>query len=122
VKAVKNRIDDFDNRWKKALGEQKQGGNAVPMLLYSSEQQTNYRYLNSLGDSFSKERITKESLKLSIKAKNESIIELDAQVESQKNEIEKIRASTRNIKQQTKLLKGRKARIYYAQRIKTLTP
>jgi LPS O-antigen subunit length determinant protein (WzzB/FepE family) len=121
MKAVKNRIDDFDDRWKKVLTEQKQGADAVLMLLFSSEAQTNLRYLNTLEENLSREKNTQEGLLLNAKSKAESLKELDAQIEKKKNDIDKIKNDTETLRQQSSLLKGRKARIDYAQWVKEPT-
>ena len=116
------KVADFDEKWKKVLSEQKQGTEAILMLLYSSEAQTNSRYLNTLEENLSREKITQETLQLNVKAKSENIRELDAQIEKQKNEIEKIQTSSENIKQQIELLKGQKDRVDFANWIKVPTP
>jgi capsular polysaccharide biosynthesis protein len=119
MKATKERIDDFESRWKKVLGEQKQGSDAVLMLLYSNEAQTNLRYMNSLEENLGKERITEETALLNKMTKAESIRELDAQTEKQRNEIERLKNSMEEIKKQIDLLREHKSRIDPAGWIKT---
>lgn len=121
MKKIEIKIADFDERWKKVLSEQKQGTEAVLMLLYSSEAQTNSRYLNTLEENLSREKITQEMLQLSVKAKSEGIREFDAQIEKQKNEMEKVQTSSENIKQQTELLKRQKDRVDFANWVKVPT-
>ena len=122
MKSVKKRIDEIEEQLKKALEEKRQGSDAVGLLLYSNEVQNNLRYYNTLEEKLSVERITQESLRLSMKEKTEDIKQLDTQIEKLKTEIDKINNTTANINNQIGLLKERKMRIDYAQLIKEPTP
>jgi len=122
MKSVKKRIDEIEEQLKKALEEKRQGSDAVGLLLYSNEVQNNLRYYNTLEEKLSVEKITQESLRLSVKEKSEDIKQLDTQIEKLKNEIDKIKNTSENIKNQIGLLTERKLRIDYAQLIKEPTP
>ncbi len=122
MKSVKKRIDEIEEQLKKALEEKRQGSDAVGLLLYSNEVQNNLRYYNTLEEKLSVEKITQESLRLSVKEKSEDIKQLDTQIEKFKTEIDKINNTSENIKNQIALLTERKLRIDYAQLIKEPTP
>jgi uncharacterized protein involved in exopolysaccharide biosynthesis len=122
MKSVKKRIDEIEEQLKKALEEKRQGSDAVGLLLYSNEVQNNLRYYNTLEEKLSVEKITQESLRLSVKEKSEDIKQLDTQIEKLKNEIDKINNTSENFKNQIALLTERKLRIDYAQLIKEPTP
>jgi uncharacterized protein involved in exopolysaccharide biosynthesis len=122
IKSVKKRIDEIEEQLKKALEEKRQGSDAVGLLLYSNEVQNNLRYYNTLEEKLSVEKITQESLRLSVKEKSEDIKQLDTQIEKLKTEIDKINNTSENFKNQISLLTERKLRIDYAQLIKEPTP
>jgi capsular polysaccharide biosynthesis protein len=122
MKSVKKRIDEIEEQLKKALEEKRQGSDAVGLLLYSNEVQNNFRYYNTLEEKLSVEKITQESLRLSVKEKSEDIKQLDTQIEKLKTEIDKINNTSENFKNQIALFTERKLRIDYAQLIKEPTP
>jgi capsular polysaccharide biosynthesis protein len=122
MKSVKKRIDEIEEQLKKALEEKRQGSDAVGLLLYSNEVQNNFRYYNTLEEKMSVEKITQESLRLSVKEKSEDIKQLDTQIDKLKNEVDKIKNTSENFKNQISLLTERKLRIDYAQLIKEPTP
>ena len=119
--SVKKRIDDLEEQLRKTLGENRQGGEGLGLLLYLSQVQENLRYYNTLDEKLSTEKITQENLRLSIKENNERIKELDALIDRSRNEIEKINTEIENIKQEINLLNERKLRIDYARLVKDAT-
>jgi len=121
MKAVKKRIDELEKQQRKALGEKKEGIDAISLLLYSNEVQLNLRYYNTLDEKLSNEKITQENLKLLMKEKNEEIKQLDTGIEKLKTEIDKINNEIENIKNQIGFLSEKKARIDYTQLIKEPT-
>ena len=121
MKAVKKRIDELEKQQRKALGEKKEGIDAISLLLYSNEVQSNLRYYNTLDEKLSNEKIVQENLRLLIKEKNEEIKQLDTEIEKWKTEIDKTNNEIENIKNQTLFLSERKARIDYTQLIKEPT-
>jgi len=121
MKAVKKRIDELEKQQRKALGEKKEGIDAISLLLYSNEVQLNLRYYNTLDEKLSNEKIVQENLKLLMKEKNEEIKQLDTEIEKIKTEIDKINNEIENIKNQIGFLSEKKARIDYTQLIKEPT-
>lgn len=119
--SVKKRIDDLEEQLRKTLGESRQGGEGLGLLLYLSQVQENLRYYNTLDEKLSTEKITQENLRLSIKENNEKIKELDALIDKSRNEIERINTEIENIKQTINLLNERKLRIDYARLVKDAT-
>jgi uncharacterized protein involved in exopolysaccharide biosynthesis len=67
MKSVKGRVDDLEQLLKKTIAEQKEGGEAVSLLLYSNEVQQNLRYYNTLEENLSLEKVNQENLRLSTK-------------------------------------------------------
>ena len=121
MKAVKKRIDELEKQQRKALDEKKEGINAISLLLYSNEVQSNLRYYNTLDEKLSNEKIVQENLSLFMKEKNEEIKQLDTHIEKWKTEIDKVNNEIENVKNQMELLNERKGRIDYAQLIKEPT-
>ena len=128
MKSVKTRIDEIDEQLRKALGQGKQGSDAVSLLLYSNEVQQNLRYLNTLDERLSVEKITQENLRLFIRDKQEQIRQIDTQInqvrtqiETDRNEIARINNNIATLQSEIRLLVDKKARIDYAQLIKEPT-
>jgi capsular polysaccharide biosynthesis protein len=106
MKSVKKRADDIVEQQKKLLTENKQGTEAISLLLYSNEIQQNLRYFNTLEDSLSSEKVNQENLKLSIESKGNAIKQIDTQIEKTKNDID-------GLKNQITLSTQKKGRIDY---------
>jgi capsular polysaccharide biosynthesis protein len=135
MKSVKGRIDDLEQQLKKAIAEQKEGGEAVSLLLYSNEVQQNLRYFNTLDEKLSIEKVTQEDLRLSTKEDQEKIRQTDNQISQTNtekqiilteistimNEIEKIKNKISTAQSEIKLLGDKKLRIDYAQLVKNPT-
>ncbi len=121
MKTVKERLDEIETQQRKALAEKQESGIAISLLLYSNEIQNNLRYLNTLDEKLSNERITQENLNLFIHEKEEEIKQVDREIEKINNNIDKVNNEIDEIKSQTKLLKDKKARIDYAQLVKEPT-
>jgi capsular polysaccharide biosynthesis protein len=128
MKSVKTRIDEIDQQLLKALAQGKQANDAVSLLLYSNEVQQNLRYLNTLDERLSLEKITQENLRLSIRDKQEQIRQIDTQIgqirtqiETDRNEIARIKNIIAVLESEIRLLEDKKARIDYAQLIKEPT-
>lgn len=122
MRSVKERIDTLEEQLKKTLGEQRQTGESIGLLLYMSYVQNNLQYYNTLDEKLSGEKNLQESLHLEIKGKTENLKEIDTQIEKCKNDVDKISNTTENIKKQIELLTERKLRIDFAQLIKEPTP
>jgi len=132
MESVKTRIDELEEQLKKALAEEKEGIEAISLLLYSNEVQQNLRYYNTLDEKINTEKIIQENLNLLKKDKKEEINQLDTQIEKLRTEIEtiktrinenentidKINNEIENVKNQIDLLTERKARIDYTRLIK----
>ncbi len=71
MKGVKVRIDDSEKQQKTMLAEKQGGIETLGLLLYSNEIQQNFRYYNTLEESFSKEKNTQEDLRLSVREKEQ---------------------------------------------------
>jgi hypothetical protein len=99
--SVKTRAGRIDTELKKALGEKREGGDAVALLLYSNDAQNNLRYSNALEEKLRDERITRENEKLSIKNLEDTLRQIEAKID---------------------LLKEKRLRIDYAQLVKEPTP
>jgi capsular polysaccharide biosynthesis protein len=135
MKSVKGRIDDLEQQLKKAIAEQKEGGEAVSLLLYSNEVQQNLRYYNTLEENLSLEKVNQEDLRLANKENGEKIRQLDNQISQTNtekqiilteintitNDIEKIRNKISTAQSEIKLLGDKKLRIDYAQLVKQPT-
>jgi len=128
MKSVKTRIDEIDEQLRKALAQGKQSSDAVSLLLYSNEVQQNLRYLNTLDERLSVEKITQENLRLFIRDKQEQIRQIDTQInqvrtqmETDRNEIARINNNIATLQSEIRLLVDKKARIDYAQLIKEPT-
>jgi len=128
MKSVKTRIDEIDQQLRKALAQDKQASDAVSLLLYSNEVQQNLRYLNTLDERLSLEKITQENLRLSMLDKQEQIRQIDTQIsqirtqiETDRNEIARIKNTIAVLETEIRLLGDKKARIDYAQLIKEPT-
>jgi capsular polysaccharide biosynthesis protein len=122
MRSVKERINALEEQLKKTLGEQRQTGESIGLLLYMSYVQNNVQYYNTLDEKLSGEKNLQESLQLEIKGKTENLKEIDTQIEKFKNDADKISNTTENIKKQIELLVEQKTRIDYAQLIKDPTP
>jgi len=122
MRSVKERIDALEEQLKKTLGEQRQTGESIGLLLYMSYVQNNLQYYNTLDEKLSGEKNLQESLQLEIKGKTENLKEIDTQIEKCKNDVDKISNPMENIKKQIELLTERKLRIDFAQLIKDPTP
>jgi len=122
MRSVKERIDALEELLKKTLGEQRQNGESIGLLLYMSYVQNNLQYYNTLDEKLSGEKNLQESLRLEIKRKTENLKEIDTQIEKCNNDVDKISNTMENIKKQIELLVERKTRIDYAQLIKEPMP
>jgi capsular polysaccharide biosynthesis protein len=122
MKSVKSRIDEIDKQLQKALAENQQIGEALGLLLYSSEVQRNLQYYNTLGEKVSAEKVAQETLRMDIRNKEEQLRQLDNQIVQVQNQQESIRNETAILKTDIQLLGQKKTRIDYAQLIKEPTP
>jgi len=122
MKSVKQRIDEIEAQQKEALAQEKEGIEAISLLLYSNEVQNNFRYFNILDEKLSNEKIIRENLDLFKKERKESIKILDTQIEKLNIGIDKIKNEIDNTKNDISLLRERKGQIDYAQLIKEPTP
>jgi len=119
--SVKKRVEALEVQLQKTLGENRQEGEGLGLLLYLSQVQENLRYYNTLDEKLSTEKITQENLRLAIRENSEKTKEFDALTEKARNEIEKINTAIENIKQEINLLEERKQRIDYARLVKDAT-
>ena len=119
--SVKKRIEALEEQLQKTLGENRQGGEGLGLLLYLSQVQENLRYYNTLDEKLSTEKITQENLRLSIRENAEKTKELDALRGRARNDAEKINTEIENIKQEINLLEEKKLRIDYARLVKDAT-
>lgn len=126
MKSVKARIDKIEEQQRAAISEKQNEMNTLSLLLYSNEVQHNLRYYNTLDESLSNEKLTRENLDFQIKEKKEDMKKLDTEIEKKKTKISGINNEIENIENQINLLQEKKARIDYAQLIKaptsTITP
>lgn len=106
MKSFKDRIDDFDERQKKALAEKKEGSEILGLflLLYSNEIQQNLRYYGTLDEKLSGEKVSQENIRSTMNDKETNIKQIDTQIDKMKNEIDVI-------KNQISILNEKKARI-----------
>jgi LPS O-antigen subunit length determinant protein (WzzB/FepE family) len=111
LKGVKERIDEIEKQHKSALAEEKEGIEALGLLLYSNEIQQNLRYYDTLDEKLSAEKIIKENLNLLAKEKEQEIKQLNNQSEKLKTEID-------IILRDNALLNEKKMRINYAELVK----
>jgi capsular polysaccharide biosynthesis protein len=114
MKGVKARIDEIEKQQKTILAEKPGGVETLGLLLYSNEIQQNFRYYNTLGESFSAEKNTQEDLRLSVREKEQVI-------KGFKTDIEKASQMTVALRSDIELLNEKKQRIDYAQLIKEPT-
>jgi LPS O-antigen subunit length determinant protein (WzzB/FepE family) len=121
MKSVKKRIDEIEEQLKKTLDAERQGSDAIGLLLYSNEVQNNLRYYNTLDEKLSTEKITQENSRLFIKDKSEQINQVNAEIELLKIEIDKIKNETEDIINKNNLLNEKKGRIDYTQIVKEPT-
>jgi capsular polysaccharide biosynthesis protein len=122
MKSAKSRIDEIDKQLQKALAEKQQIGEALGLLLYSSEVQRNLQYYNALGEKMSAEKVAQETLRMDIRNKEEQLRQLDNQIGQVQNQQESIRNETTILKTDIQLLGQKKSRIDYAQLVKEPTP
>jgi len=102
---VKKRIDELDEQQRKALGEKKQEGDAISLLLYSNEVQQNFRYYNTLDEKLSNEKITQENLYLAIRNKEEQLRQIDNQIQQINTQKEIIKTEIDDILTQIAVIK-----------------
>ncbi len=114
MKGVKTRIDEIEKQQKTILAEKREGVETLGLLLYSNEIQQNFRYYNTLEESFSAERNTQEDLRLSVREKGQVIKGL-------KTEIDKTNQTILALRSDIGLLNEKKQRIDYAQLVKEPT-
>lgn len=91
LKIVKTRIEEIEKLQKNALEEDKEGRDAISLLLYSNEIQLSLRYYNTLEGSLSDEKIKQENLKLSTMQKYEQMKLIDTEIEILNKEIDQIK-------------------------------
>ena len=135
MKSVKGRIDELDKQLNKAIGEKKEGAEAISLLLYSNEVQQNLRYLNTLDEKLSIEKVAQENLSLNIKENLEKTRQIDNQISQTNmekeiirteistimNEIENVKNKINTTQSEIKLLGDKKSRIDYTQLVKEPT-
>jgi len=121
MKSAKSRIDEIDKQLQKTLAEKQQIGEALGLLLYSSEIQRNLQYYNTLGEKVSAEKVAQETLRMDIRNKEEQLRQLDNQIGQVQNQQESIRNETAILKTDIQFLGQKKTRIDYAQLIKPPT-
>jgi len=114
MKAVKQRIDAIEKQQQETLSQQKEGANALGLLLYSNEIQRNFQYYNTLDEKLSNEKITQENLRYAIQERGQEIKQLQTQIEKLNSEIEIIR-------NENELFRERKQRYDHAQLVKKPT-
>jgi capsular polysaccharide biosynthesis protein len=122
MKSVKSRIEEIDKQLQKALSEKQQGGDAVGLLLYSNEVQQNLRYYNTLDEKISAEKVTRETLHMDVRNKEEQLRQLDNQIIQIQNQQESIRNETTILKTDIQFLGQEKERIDFASLVKEPTP
>ena len=115
MKSVKTRVAELDVLQKKNMAEKKEGTETLALLLYSNEVQQNLRYLNTLDETLSAERVNIENLTYSMKSKEQQLLQID-------NQISQIQNNINNANNDIKLLADKKGRIDYTQLIKDPTP
>jgi len=115
MKSVKTRIAELDDLQRKTISEKKDGTETLALLLYSNEVQQNIRYMNTLEDKVSAQRVTIEDLTFSIKSNEQQLLQID-------NQIEQIQLDLNNAKNEIKFLEDKKNRIDYSQLAKDPTP
>jgi chromosome segregation ATPase len=115
MKSVKTRIAELDDLQRKTISEKKDGTETLALLLYSNEVQQNIRYMNTLEDKVSTERVIIEDLTFSIKSNEQQLLQID-------NQIEQIELDLNNAKNEINLLEDKKNRIDYSQLAKNPTP
>jgi capsular polysaccharide biosynthesis protein len=107
MKSVKQRIDKIEEQLTKTIAEKKQGGDAVSLLLYSNEIQQNLRYYNTLDEKLSTEKITQENLRLSIRDKQQQLLQIDNQINQINTMVDSIKAEIDNIMTEISVVKTR---------------
>lgn len=115
MKAVRKRITDLDELQRKAVSEKRDAVESLALLLYSNEVQQNLRYMNTLEDKVSEERVNIEDLTFSKKSKEQQLLQIDNQISQVKNLVN-------NTKNEIKLFEDKKNRIDYSQLVKDPTP
>ena len=118
---VKKRSDELAEQQKEMMSGVNKGLDAVSLLLYSNEVQTNLRYYDTLNEKYTLEMITQENLDLEIKSNKEETKKIDTQFAILENNIEKINTDIENIKSRMQLLAEEKMRIDYARLVKEPT-
>jgi capsular polysaccharide biosynthesis protein len=121
MKSVKVRTDDIDRELKNAIAENKEGGDAVSLLLYSNEVQQNLRYYGTLDEKLTIERVTQENLRLDNKDAEEKLKQIDTRIGQTNAEIASIKNTIDTTQSEVKLLEDQKQRIDYAQLVKAPT-
>jgi capsular polysaccharide biosynthesis protein len=114
MKGVKARINDIEKQQKAMMAEKQGEVETLGLLLYSNEIQQNFRYYNTLDESFSKEKNTQEDIRLSVHEKEQVI-------KGFKTQIDKINQSILALRSDMELLSEKKQRIDYAQLVKEPT-
>ena len=121
MKSVKGKIDELDLQLKKVLGEKREEGEAVSLLLYSNEVQQNLRYYGTLDEKQTLERVTQENLRLDNKDAEEKLKQIDTKIGQANAEIASIKNTIDTTQSEVKLLEDQKQRIDYAQLVKAPT-
>ncbi|OQA54185.1 MAG: LPS O-antigen length regulator [Candidatus Omnitrophica bacterium ADurb.Bin277] len=111
MKSVRTRIAELDELQRKTLAEHKDETETLALLLYSNEVQQNIRYMNSLEDKVSSERVNVENLSYLIKSKEQLMRQID-------NQVDQIQIDLNDAKNDIRLLEDKKNRIDYSQLVK----
>jgi len=112
--SVKKRVSELDELQRKTMSEKREGAETLALLLYSNEIQQNIRYMNTLEDKVSDERVNIQDLTFSIRSKEQQLLQMD-------NQISQIQNLLSNAKSEIKLLEEKKNRIDYTQLVKAPT-
>ncbi|MDD8014523.1 MAG: Wzz/FepE/Etk N-terminal domain-containing protein [Acidobacteriota bacterium] len=105
MKSVKSRIDALEAQLEKALASQKQGSEALSLLLYSNEVQQSLRYYNTLDEKLSIEKIAQENTRMEILAKEQDLRKLDTEINQIRTKCSSLQADIEDIQTEIKVVK-----------------
>jgi len=105
MKSVKSRIDALEARLEKALANQKQGSEALSLLLYSNEVQQSLRYYNTLDEKLSIEKIAQENNRMDRLAKEQDLRKLDTEISQIRTKCSSLQADIEDIQTEIKVVK-----------------
>jgi chromosome segregation ATPase len=97
MKEIKQRIDELYEQQKKALSQEKPGGEAISMLLYSNEIQKNLQYYNELGRNVSDIKLEREDRRLTVENNKETRKQIDKDIDQIVIAKDTIHADMKNI-------------------------